>query len=49
LAAARDQLVEVRAADLRFTQQEAGAFLERVMGLSLAPDDVAALEAGAEG
>jgi len=44
-----DQLVEVRAADLRFTQEEAGAFLERVMGLSLMPDDVAVLEACTEG
>ena len=46
---ARDQLVEVRASDLRFTQEEAGAFLDRVMGLGLTPDDVAALEACTEG
>jgi LuxR family maltose regulon positive regulatory protein len=46
---ARDQLVEVRAADLRFTPEEAATFLNQVMGLGLTPDDLAALEARTEG
>ena len=46
---ARGELVEVRAADLRFTEQEAGAFLNEVMGLGLEPRQVAALEARTEG
>lgn len=46
---ARGQLLELRAADLRFTPQEAAEFLNRVMGLGLTPDDLAALEARTEG
>ena len=46
---ARDQLTEVRAADLRFTPAEAAQFLNRVMGLTLAPADIAALERRTEG
>lgn len=46
---ARDQLVELRATDLRFTLSEAADFLNRVMGLDLAEQDVAALEARTEG
>jgi LuxR family transcriptional regulator, maltose regulon positive regulatory protein len=46
---ARDQMVEIRAADLRFTPEEAGAFLREVMELDLTPEDVAALEARTEG
>ena len=46
---ARGQLHEVRAADLRFTEDEAAAFLNDVMGLRLAPEHVAALEARTEG
>jgi len=46
---ARGQLAELRAADLRFTPAEAAAFLNEVMGLRLAPEDVAALEARTEG
>ncbi len=46
---ARGQLVELRAADLRFTSAEAADFLQRVMGLSLTERDVAALEARTEG
>jgi LuxR family maltose regulon positive regulatory protein len=46
---ARNDLVEVRAADLHFDPAEAGDFLTRVMGLSLLPPDVAALEARTEG
>lgn len=46
---ARGQLVEVRAGDLRFTPDEAAAFLGQVMGLSLTATEVAALEARTEG
>ena len=46
---ARGELAEVRAADLRFTTEEAEAFLNEVMGLQLAPAFVAALEARTEG
>lgn len=45
----RGQLTELRAKDLRFTSAEAAEFLNRVMGLSLAADDIAALEARTEG
>src|SRR5919205_2112795 len=46
---ARGELVEVRAADLRFTADEAEAFFNEVMGLRLEPALVAALEARTEG
>src|SRR3954470_8943765 len=46
---ARGELVEVRAADLRFTTDEAEAFLNEVMELQLDPALVAALEARTEG
>src|SRR5918911_65692 len=46
---ARGELVEVRAADLRFTTDEAEAFLNGVMELQLDPALVAALEARTEG
>jgi len=46
---ARGQLTEVRAADLRFTFDEAAAFLRQVMGLDLSADAIAALEARTEG
>lgn len=46
---ARDQLTELRAADLRCTPAEAAAFLSQVMDLDLAPADVAALETRTEG
>ncbi len=46
---AQDQLTELRAADLRFTPDEAAEFLNRVMGLNLSAADVAALEARTEG
>ncbi len=45
----RGQLTELRAADLRFTPAEAAEFLNHVMGLSLAPADIAALEDRTEG
>ncbi|MGE5249323.1 MAG: AAA family ATPase, partial [Bacteroidota bacterium] len=46
---ARDQLTEIRARDLRFTQAEADAFLRDVMGLALSEQDVVALEGRTEG
>ncbi|MET4638169.1 LuxR C-terminal-related transcriptional regulator [Mycetocola sp. 2940] len=46
---ARGELTELRAADLRFTADEASAFLRRVTGLSLSPDDVRTLETRTEG
>ncbi len=46
---ARGELVEVRAADLRFTPDEAGEFLNGVMDLHLEPALVAALETRTEG
>jgi LuxR family maltose regulon positive regulatory protein len=46
---ARNQLIEIRTADLRFTTEEASAFLNQVMGLSLLPEDIAALDARTEG
>jgi LuxR family maltose regulon positive regulatory protein len=42
-------LTELRAADLRFTPDEAAWFLTQVMGLALAANDIAALEARTEG
>jgi LuxR family maltose regulon positive regulatory protein len=46
---ASGQLLELRAADLRFTDDEAGAFLDGVMGLALPPGDVKALADRTEG
>ncbi|HOU13155.1 MAG TPA: LuxR C-terminal-related transcriptional regulator [Anaerolineae bacterium] len=46
---ARNQLTELRAADLRFTPAEAAEFLNQVMGLNLAAEDIAALETRTEG
>lgn len=43
------ELVEIHAADLRFTPDEAAAYLNRTMGLKLTSADVAALEARTEG
>ena len=45
----RGELLELRAADLRFTQGEAAAFLNDVMGLDLEPGHVDALESRTEG
>jgi LuxR family maltose regulon positive regulatory protein len=45
----RGELTELRTADLRFTPDEAAVFLNRVMGLDLSAEDVAALEARTEG
>jgi LuxR family maltose regulon positive regulatory protein len=46
---ARGQLTELRAMDLRFTPSEAAEFLNRVMGLALSAEDIAAIEARTEG
>ncbi|HSK90842.1 MAG TPA: LuxR C-terminal-related transcriptional regulator [Euzebyales bacterium] len=46
---ARGDLVEIRAADLRFTPDEAAAFLNQVMALDLSVTDMAALETRTEG
>src|SRR5215203_4882132 len=46
---ARDQVTEIRAAELRFTTEEATAFLKGVMGLTLSAADVATLEEVTEG
>jgi LuxR family transcriptional regulator, maltose regulon positive regulatory protein len=46
---ARGQLAELRAADLRFTFDEAGAFLNGAMGLSLSERDVSTLQVRTEG
>ena len=46
---ARGQLTELRAADLRFTPDEAAEFLNQVMGLNLAAEDVVMLETRTEG
>lgn len=46
---ARGQLTELRAADLRFTPGEATTFLNGVMGLELAAEEVASLESRTEG
>ena len=46
---ARNQLIELRAADLRFSNYEAAEFLNQVMRLNLSAGDVASLEARTEG
>ena len=46
---ARGQLVEVRAADLRFTAEESVAYLNGPMGLGLSAADVTALDGRTEG
>ena len=46
---AHNQLTEIRAADLRFTDREAEQFLNEVLGLALSAADVAALEDRTEG
>jgi LuxR family maltose regulon positive regulatory protein len=45
----RGQLTELRQTDLRFTHDEAAAFLNTCVGLNLSAKDVAALEARTEG
>ncbi|MGW8225054.1 MAG: LuxR C-terminal-related transcriptional regulator, partial [Anaerolineales bacterium] len=46
---ARDQITELRAADLRFTTPETSEFLNRVMRLDLSEGDLSALETRTEG
>jgi LuxR family transcriptional regulator, maltose regulon positive regulatory protein len=46
---ARGALTEIRAAELRFTAEEAAEYLNAVMGLGLTAHDIAALEARTEG
>jgi len=46
---ANNQLTEVRASDLRFSDREAEQFLNDVLGLALSPIDIAALEDRTEG
>jgi LuxR family maltose regulon positive regulatory protein len=45
----RGNLTELRAADLRFTAEEAGAFLTQMMNLNLSAENIAALETRTEG
>ena len=46
---ARGHMTELRATELRFTAGEAAEFLNRVMGLNLSAEDIAALETRTEG
>ncbi len=46
---AHGQMIEIRAHDLRFTPGEAAVFLNKVMGLELSVQDIAALEKRTEG
>ncbi len=46
---AQGQLVEVRAADLRFTRDEAAAYLDQAVGVDLEASQVAALQERTEG
>ncbi|TLN18828.1 hypothetical protein FDZ74_06600, partial [bacterium] len=46
---ARDQLIEIRANDLRFTTDETTDFLKRVMSLELTQGDISALSMRTEG
>jgi len=46
---ARGQLIELRAADLRFTPAETTDFLNRVVGLNLSSENINALETRIEG
>ena len=46
---AQGQLLEVRSGDLRFSTQEASAFLRNIMAVDLSPEQIAALERRTEG
>jgi len=46
---ARGQVVELRAADLRFSEAETAQFLNQVMGLGLEPNSITALSERTEG
>jgi LuxR family maltose regulon positive regulatory protein len=45
----RGQFTEIRAADLRFSPEEAATFLNHIMGLNLRTESITALEARTEG
>ena len=45
----RDDLLELRATDLRFTQEETATFLIEVMGLPLSAEESVLLQARTEG
>ena len=45
----RDQLVEIRADDLRFTPEEAALFLRHMLGIDLSAEQIAELDARTEG
>lgn len=45
----RGQLTEIRADDLRFTEEEAAQFLNQTMGLTLTVEDIHTLESRTEG
>ncbi|MFC4305327.1 helix-turn-helix transcriptional regulator [Cohnella boryungensis] len=45
----RDQLTELRAADMRFTLSESEDFLNRIMGLNLSRDKIISLDSRTEG
>ncbi|MBN1427089.1 MAG: hypothetical protein JXB07_01810 [Anaerolineae bacterium] len=45
----RRQMTEIRADDLRFTEEEAATFLNQALGLMLTDKEIAALEARTEG
>jgi len=49
LLRARGQMTELRSSDLRFTDEETAEFLNKLMGLKLSAEDVAALAARTEG
>jgi len=46
---AKNQITEIRASDLRFSEMEIGQFLQENMGLSLSAQDIATLENRTEG
>jgi LuxR family maltose regulon positive regulatory protein len=46
---AQKHMMEIRAGDLRFTEEEATTFLNQTMGLSLTPESIRALENRTEG
>jgi LuxR family maltose regulon positive regulatory protein len=46
---ARGEMLELRTRDLRFTLEEATAFLNKAMGLALSAEDIATLDSRAEG
>jgi LuxR family transcriptional regulator, maltose regulon positive regulatory protein len=45
----RDEILEIRSQEMRFTLEEAAAFLNDMMGLALSPENIATLERRTEG